>query len=81
MGLSPRKKHAFPACHGEDFTVDVHLHITRKNVEKLIFSRVDVGRWFVTPSHLNEYEIKGSVIVCGPRDLANEIALIPGRIG
>jgi hypothetical protein len=39
MGFSARKKHAFSGCHREDFTVDIRPDLTRKNVEKLIFSR------------------------------------------
>src|SRR5262249_58175452 len=49
MGFSPRKKQAFSSCHCEDFAGDIRLHLTRKNVEKLIFSRADMGRWFRCP--------------------------------
>ena len=81
MGLSARKKHAFAGCHCEDFTVDIEPHLTRKNVEKLIFSRVDMGRWFGAPSHLSDNEVKRSVIIRGPRHLAHKNTLVPSRIG
>ena len=81
VGFSARKEDAFPGCHWEDFTVGIHPDLARKNVEKLIFSRVDVGRWFGAPSHLSDNEVKRSVIIRGPRHLAHKNTLVPSRIG
>src|SRR5258705_7827262 len=80
VGFPAGKKHAFSGCHLEDFTVGIHLHLTRKNVKKLVFSRVDMGRWFSAPSHLTDNEVKRSAIIRGPRHLASKNTLVPGRI-
>src|SRR5258707_1448329 len=40
VGFPAGKKHAFSGCHLEDFTVGIHLHLTRKNVKKNSSSRV-----------------------------------------
>ena len=80
VGFPAGKKHAFSGCHLEDFTVGIHLHLTRKNVKQLVFSRVDMGRWFGAPSHLGDNEVKRSAIIRGPRHLASKNTLVPGRI-
>jgi hypothetical protein len=41
---------------------------------------VDMGRWFRTPSHLTDNEVKRSVIISGPRHLAMKHTLVPRRI-
>jgi hypothetical protein len=80
VGFPAGKKHAFSGCPLEDFTVGIHLHLTRKNVKKLVFSRVDMGRWFGALSHLTDNEVKRSAIIRGPRHLASENTFVPGRI-
>ncbi len=80
VGFPAGKKHAFSGCHLEDFTVGIDLHLTRKNVKKLVFSRVDMGLWFGAPSHLSDNEVKRSAIIRGPRHLASKNTLVPGRI-
>src|ERR1700756_2020101 len=64
--FSARKKHAFAGRHYEGFTLDIHLHFIRQNVEKLIFSRVHMGRWFVALSHLKDNEVESTAVVCRP---------------
>jgi hypothetical protein len=39
-----------------------------------------MGRWFVASSHLKDNEVEGTVVVRGPRHLANKITHVPGRI-
>src|SRR6516225_631241 len=81
MRLSARKKHAFSRCHWEDLTVNIRLHLTRKDIKELIFSRVNMRRWFSAPSHLTDNEVKRSVIIRGPRQLAMKHTFVPLRIG
>jgi hypothetical protein len=78
MGLSAWKKHAFPRSYLEYFTVDVYSHLTGKDVEEFILSRMNMRWWFSAASHLANNHVKRSVIVSGPRDLAAKYALIPG---
>jgi hypothetical protein len=42
MRPSAGKKHALSGRHHEDLTIDVHPHLTRKDVEKLVVREVDV---------------------------------------
>jgi len=51
-----------------------------KHVEKLIFPRVDMGRWFGAQSHLTDNEVKRSVIIRGARHLAMKHTFVPLRI-
>ena len=69
-----------PAVTTKTSPLDTHLHLTCENVEELIFSRVDMGWWFVALSHLKDNEIEGTAVVCRPRHLANEITQVPTRI-
>jgi hypothetical protein len=80
MGFSARKEHAFSGRHLEDFTVDIKPDLTRNNVEKLIFSRVDMGRWFGAPSQLTDNDIKRSVVIRGLSHVATKDTLVPRRI-
>jgi len=41
---------------------------------------VDMGRWFGAPSHLSDSEVQRSVMIRGPRQLANKNALVLSRI-
>src|SRR5215470_3804447 len=81
MGRSVRKKHAFSGSHCEDRTVNIEFHLTRNEVHKLMFSRVDMGRWLSAPSHLSDIDVKRSVIISAPRHVANKKTFVPRRIG
>jgi len=65
------KQHAFPGCHYEDFASHKKLHLARKKIEKFMFSRMDMGRWFAAASHPNDSEVKRSVIIHAARHLAD----------
>jgi hypothetical protein len=66
MGHSVWKKQALAGRHHEDLTIDVHLHLTRKNVQELIFARVDMGRRFGAPPHFADNEVERPVVVRRP---------------
>src|SRR4029077_12167352 len=80
VGFLARKKHALSSCNWEDLAIDIEPHLAGKNVHKLIFSRVHMGRRFGACSHLRDDEVKRAVIVRGPGHLANKKAFVPGRV-
>src|SRR5262245_11360783 len=70
----------FFGCPLEDLTAGIYPHLARKNVEELVFLRVDMGRWFCASSHFTDNEVKRPVIIRGPRHLTRKNALVPSRI-
>src|SRR5262249_8544267 len=67
MGDVAGNQNAFPGSHYEDFAAHKKLHLARKKIEKFMFSRVDMGRWFAAASHLNDSEVKRSVVIHAAR--------------
>jgi hypothetical protein len=80
MGDVAGKQHAFPGCRSEDFAPHKKFYLARKKVEKFMFSRVDMGRWFAASSHLNDSEVKRCVVIHAARHLADQNTFVPSRI-
>src|SRR5262245_42481685 len=75
-----REKYELSGRHTKDLAVYVDVELTAQNVEHLMFSRVHVRRRFGSAPHFAHNEVKRSVVVGGASHLADENALVPGRV-